>query len=60
MGSEEKESWRRIALLFDQAVSLSGEERMAFLDRACDGDDDLRQRVADLLRSADRASRCLG
>src|SRR5262245_42689705 len=56
VGNEEKERWRRIALLFDQAVSLSGEERTAFLDRACGGDDDLKQQVADLLQSSDRAS----
>ena len=55
MGSEE-ERWRRIALVFDQAVSLSPEGRSAFLDGACDGDDDLRQRVASLLESSDRAS----
>jgi non-specific serine/threonine protein kinase/serine/threonine-protein kinase len=60
MGSEEKERWRRIGLLFDQAVSLSGEERAAFLVRACAGDDDLRQEVAELLQSSDRASGFLG
>src|SRR5262245_58759117 len=60
LGNEEKERWRRIALLFDQAVSLSGEERTGFLDRACEGDDDLRQQVAELLRSSDKASGFLG
>src|SRR5215468_10226029 len=56
MESEERKAWRRIAMLFDQAVSLSGEERAAFLDRACVGDDDLRQHVADLLQASDKAS----
>ena len=60
MGSEEEERWRRIALLFDQAVSLSGHERAAFLDHACNGDDDLRQQVAELLESSDKASGFLG
>src|SRR5262249_9525932 len=59
MGIEERERWRRIALLFDRAVCLSGEERMAFLDRSCEGDDDLKRQVAGLLQSSDRASRSL-
>jgi non-specific serine/threonine protein kinase/serine/threonine-protein kinase len=56
----EKERWRRIGVLFDQAVSLSDQERTAFLERECGGDDDLRQQVAELLHSSDRASRFLG
>jgi eukaryotic-like serine/threonine-protein kinase len=56
MESDGQERWRRIALVFDEAISLSREERSGFLDRACGGDLDLRQQVADLLRSSDRAS----
>src|ERR1051325_10999003 len=41
--------------LFTEAVQLSIEERAAFLDRACAGDEDLRRRIEALLRSNDRA-----
>ena len=41
--------------LFAEAVQLSGEERMAFLDRACAGDGELRRKIEALLRSNDRA-----
>jgi serine/threonine protein kinase/tetratricopeptide (TPR) repeat protein len=56
MEYEERARWQRLARLFDQAVSLSAEERAAFLDRACEGDDSLRRQVAELLQSSDRAS----
>ena len=41
--------------IFMEAVQLPGEERMAFLDRACVGDEGLRQKIEALLRSNDRA-----
>src|SRR5262245_52904022 len=41
--------------VFTEAVQLPREERIAFLDRAGADDQDLRQRVMALLRSADRA-----
>jgi len=56
MGSAESERWRRIARLFDEAVSLSGEERRTLLDRASAEDPELRLRVAELLSSSDRAT----
>ncbi len=40
--------------VFTEAVRLSIEERAAFLDRACTGDQDLRRRIEALLRSNDR------
>src|SRR6185295_1937066 len=40
--------------LFAQAVQLSPAERIAFLDRACIDDVDLRRRIEALLRSNDR------
>src|SRR5262245_34584500 len=41
--------------VFAEAVQLLREERIAFLDRACADDVDLRQRIEALLRSNDRA-----
>jgi len=39
------ERWRRIEEVFHAAAALSGEERAAFLQEACDGDPSLRQEV---------------
>jgi len=41
--------------VFTEAVQLPTEERVAFLERACAGDGELRQKVEALLRSNDRA-----
>src|SRR5262245_54267913 len=41
--------------VFLEAVQLSPAERIAFLDRACADDQDLRQRIEALIRSNDRA-----
>src|SRR5262245_4157171 len=41
--------------VFTEAVQLPTEERIAFLDRACVDDEDLRRRIEKLLRSNDRA-----
>ncbi len=51
-----RDRWRRIAKLFEEAASLSGDDRDSFLDRACAEDPELRHRVADLLSSSDRAT----
>ena len=40
--------------IFTEAVQLPIEERVAFLDRACADDKDLRQRIEALLKSNDR------
>src|SRR5262245_32981423 len=40
--------------LFAEAIQLSTAERIAFLDRACANDADLRRRIELLLRSNDR------
>jgi serine/threonine protein kinase len=40
--------------MFTEAVQLPLEERAAFLDRACAGDEDLRHNIEALLRSNDR------
>ncbi|MCA9757836.1 MAG: serine/threonine protein kinase [Candidatus Eisenbacteria bacterium] len=44
----------RIRALFDEAEGLGPEERAAFLDRACAGDDGLRREVESLLSSRDQ------
>jgi serine/threonine protein kinase/Tol biopolymer transport system component len=43
--------WQRVKEIFDGALELHGDERAAFLDRACDGDNDVREEVESLLRS---------
>ena len=45
--------------VFTEAVQLPGEERNAYLDRACGGDDELRRKVEALLKSNDRAGNFL-
>jgi len=39
------ERWKRIEQVFESALELAAEERSAFLDRACDGDPELRREV---------------
>src|SRR5215471_9432804 len=41
--------------IFTEASRLSTEDRVAFLDRACVGDETLRRKIEALLRSNDRA-----
>src|SRR5689334_13444180 len=41
--------------LFTEAIQLPSEDRMAFLDQACAGDENLRRRVQALLRFNDDA-----
>ncbi|HEX4947251.1 MAG TPA: protein kinase, partial [Blastocatellia bacterium] len=48
------EQWQRIYQLFGEVVSLSPNERAAFLQQACD-DDELRQEVAAMLVANDQA-----
>jgi serine/threonine protein kinase len=51
----EPERWRQIDELFERALDTSPEDQAAFLDAACDGDQDLRSRVEGLLRAHARA-----
>jgi hypothetical protein len=44
----------REVTIFTQALKVSPQDRYAFLDRACDGDEDLRQKVEALLKAHDR------
>ena len=43
--------WQRVKEIFDGALERHGLDRAAFLDRACDGDTDVREEVESLLRS---------
>jgi eukaryotic-like serine/threonine-protein kinase len=44
-------SWQRVKEIFEGALERQGDERAAFLDRACDGDAGVREEVESLLRS---------
>ena len=50
------EYWQRIDRLFDEALDLPPDERMAFLDGACDGDEALREEVEALLAACENAT----
>jgi Tol biopolymer transport system component len=43
------ERWEQIGNIYDEASLLTADERVAFIDRACAGDDDLRREVESLL-----------
>ena len=45
----------RIRKIFEEALTLSGSEREAFLERECHGDDAVRNEVSRLLKSSDNA-----
>ena len=47
--------WQQIERLYHDALELAPEYRLAFLDRACAGDDELRREVESLLASHDNA-----
>ena len=50
------ERWRRVQEMFHAALERDPNERSAFLDRACDGNPDIRAEVASLLANHDRAT----
>lgn len=54
-GDPDPDRWARIEALCFEAMSLPGEERPGFLERRCQGDRDLRDRVEALLAALDRA-----
>ena len=49
------ERWNRIDQLLDAALELPPDKRAAFLDKACDGDEELRKEIDALLASDDGA-----
>jgi serine/threonine-protein kinase len=53
------ERWRKIEQLYHSALELDSSEQSEYLAKACDGDDDLRQRVASLLREETSAANLL-
>lgn len=54
------ERWKRIDALFAAALDLAPEERTAFLERECEGDDALLETVLELLRGASEAEAVIG
>lgn len=54
------ERWRRIDALFAAALDLAPDERAAFLERECEGDQALLESVLELLRDAVEAEAALG
>jgi Tol biopolymer transport system component len=53
--SGETEKWGRVEELYDDALDLDVDERAAFLDQACAGDEELRREVESLLAWHERA-----
>ncbi len=49
------ERWQQVKALFEQALERAPDERAAFLDQACHGDEALRREVRSLLSSHDDA-----
>ncbi|HSE96826.1 MAG TPA: protein kinase, partial [Blastocatellia bacterium] len=47
--------WQKIERLFYSVLELSAEERAAFLDKACAGDESLRREVESLIESDEQA-----
>ena len=50
------DTWHRVKELFDAALDLPSDERAAFLDRACIGNEALRAEVESLLESDEQES----
>jgi hypothetical protein len=48
------ERWQQIEVIFQSALALEGSERAAYLDRACTGDEALRQEVESLLAAYEK------
>src|SRR5712692_4260848 len=54
-----KERWREIESLYHAACELKPENRQAYLERACSGDEALRREVESLLAHEDMAGNFL-
>jgi len=50
------ERWQQVKELFRSALEQTVEERSAYLERACAGDDDLRAEVESLLAASRTAT----
>ena len=55
MSSRDPERWRVVKDLFDATLARLPEERARFLERACVGDEALRNEVESLLASDEEA-----
>src|SRR5580765_2862306 len=51
------ERWQQIEKIYHSALELEESQRVAFLEKACAGDEALRQEVESLLRSEPRGDR---
>jgi serine/threonine protein kinase len=49
------ERWKQIEKIYDAALEFDASRRASFLDRACEGDEELRQEVVSLLASDEQA-----
>src|SRR5438477_9800181 len=45
------ERWKQIEAIFEQALELKANERAAFVQKSCTGDEELRREVESLLES---------
>src|SRR6266540_1956472 len=52
----EPERWQRITDLFDEVMTREPKERIAFLEKACEGDRDLRKQVERLVKSHEKSA----
>ena len=48
--------WKKVNDLFESAIERAPEERAAFLDESCHGDEGMRREVESLLASHERAA----
>src|SRR5262247_600581 len=55
MGDMNPDRWRQIGKLYHTALELEPAAHAAFLDKACDGDDELRLEVESLLHAHEQA-----
>src|SRR5262247_695613 len=55
MGDMNPDRWRQIGQLYHTALELEPTAHAAFLDKACDGDDELRREVESLLHAHEQA-----
>jgi serine/threonine-protein kinase len=51
----EGENWQKAKAIFDVAVEIATQDRGAFLDHSCSGEDELRREIESLLASFDAA-----
>src|SRR5215218_6605370 len=49
LGEITPERWERVERIFEEALEQASAERLLFVARACNGDDDLRRRVEQLI-----------